>query len=86
MDVPFYSNPDDTHCFQACLRSVLKYFRPSEEYNWDALDELSGKRPGKWTWPLYSIGQLYTAGFEAEVIEDFDYQQFIIAPNGTALL
>ncbi len=60
---------------------MLKYFRPSEEYSWDALDELSGKRPGKWTWPLYSVGQLYSSGFEAEVIEDLDYQQFIIAPN-----
>ena len=81
MDIPFYSNPDDTHCFQACLRSVLKYFRSTEDYSWDALDMLSGKRSDKWTWPLYGVGQLYKSGFQAELIEDFDYSKFITNPN-----
>ena len=81
MDIPFYSNPDATHCFQACLRSVLKYFCPDKDYSWEELDKLSGKRVGKWTWPLYAIGQLNDAGFETEIMEDFDYLKFIEAPN-----
>jgi len=81
LNVPFFPNPDDTHCFQACLRSVLKYFRFAEEYNWNSLEELSGKRPGKWTWPLHAISQLYKVGFQAEIISNFDYSKFIENPN-----
>jgi len=81
LEVPFYANPDGTHCFQACLRMVLKYFCLSDHYTWGELDELSGKRPGKWTWPLYAIGRLHLLGFEAAIVEDFDYLQFIAEPN-----
>lgn len=41
-NVPFYSNtPDDTHCFQAVLKMVLKYFQPEKYYSFEQLDKLS---------------------------------------------
>ncbi len=74
--VPFFANPDDTHCFQASIRMVLKYFNPNVNYDWDALDKLTGKKEGLWTWPLYAMIQLEEDGFDVINIEDFDYDRF----------
>jgi len=73
----FFANPDDTHCFQACLRMLFSKFAPSNDYSWSQLDEISGKKSGKWTWPLRAIGELSEMGLVVEVIDDFDYPQFI---------
>ena len=56
---------------------VLGRFFPDIEFTWEALDELSGKRPGKWTWPLRGIGEIADRGLLVEVIDDFDYHQFV---------
>jgi len=78
LKVPFYSNtPDDTHCFQAALRMVLKYFLPEKEYSWEELDQLTAKRPGLWTWQLAGMIELERMGFTIVSIELFNYNQFI---------
>jgi len=69
--VSFYSNtPDDTHCFQAALRMVLKYFMPAQEYDFEKLDEMTDKKDGLWTWPIRGIINLHKMGFQ--IIDD-DY-------------
>jgi hypothetical protein len=74
--VPFYGNPDNTHCFQACIRMLLKYYTPTLEYSWAELDKLTGKKEGLWTWPLYGMIQLKQMGFDVVDIEDFNYERF----------
>lgn len=75
--VTFYSNTSDgTHCFQAALRMVLKYFYPSEEYSWGELDKITAKPPGLWTWPMAGVIWLKGKGFKIKVIEPFDYEEF----------
>jgi hypothetical protein len=77
-DVPFYSNtPDDTHCFQASFRMVLKYFWPETEYSWEELEKITAKVEGLWTWPLAGLLWLKSQGFDVKNIEPFDYLRFI---------
>jgi hypothetical protein len=78
-DIPFYSNtPDDTHCFQATLRMVLKYFMPEQDFSWKQLDKITAKQPGMWTWPMAGLCWLTENGFDIVNIESFDYQRFCI--------
>jgi len=78
INVPFYANtPDDTHCYQAALRSVLKYFIPNKEYTWKELDQMTAKKEGMWTWPTQGLMNLHKLGFEVIVIESFDIEAFV---------
>jgi len=76
--VPFYENtPDDTHCFQATLKMVLKYFYPEEEYSRKKLEKITAKVEGLGTWPYAGLIWLSRKGMEVINIEDFDTQRFI---------
>lgn len=77
LNVPFYSNIDNTHCFQATLKMILKYFLPKEEYSWQDLEEISAKKEGLWTWPTAGLIWLQNKGFDIKNIEIFDYSKFI---------
>ena len=76
--VPLYENTiDNTHCFQACLKMILKYFFPEKDYNWRYLDKISAKVPGKWTWSMAALIWLTKQNMEIKNIEVFDYKKFI---------
>lgn len=76
--VPFYGNtPDNTHCYQAALKMILKYFLPEKEFSWEELETITAKVEGLWTWPIASMLWLEQQGFQLINIEDFDYHQFI---------
>ncbi len=76
--VPFFSNTDDnTHCFQAMLRMILKYFLPEKDFSFAELDKFSGKVKGKWTWSSRALINLQKMGFELVNICCFDWQKFI---------
>jgi hypothetical protein len=76
-NVPFYSNtPDDTHCYQASLRMVLKYFLPEKDYSWKKLDEFTAKKEGLWTWPTQAHMNLIKMGFDVIDMDYFDNQRF----------
>jgi ABC-type bacteriocin/lantibiotic exporter with double-glycine peptidase domain len=78
MKIPFYSNtPDNTHCFQACLKMILKYFLPNRDFSWKELDKMSAKEKGLWTWPTAAILTLKKLGFDVIMIKTFDYERFI---------
>jgi hypothetical protein len=71
---PFYANtPDNTHCFQASIRMILKYFLPDKDFTWDELDRLTAKKEGLWTWPMQGLINLKKMGFDVIDLEDFDY-------------
>jgi len=76
--IPFYSNtPDNTHCFQASLKMILKYYWPNEEYGWEELDRITAKKESLWTWPMAGLIWLKEKGLEVIDIEPFDYNKFI---------
>lgn len=77
VSVPFYVNPDTTHCYQACLRMILRYFEPDQDYSWEELDQITAKAKDMWTWPM--AGQLWLVdhGFEVRIVESFDYRRFL---------
>ena len=76
--VPFYENTsDNTHCFQACLKMIFKYFFPHNEYTFDDLDIISAKVPGKWTWPMASLMWCSNQNLEVKNIETFNYNMFV---------
>lgn len=76
--VPFYKNmADKTHCFQATLKMILKYFYPEEEHGWKELEKITAKAEGLWTWPYAGLVWLSQKGMEVINIEAFDTQGFI---------
>lgn len=75
--VPFYANPDSTHCYQTGLKMILKHFYPEREYSWGELDKITAKVEGLWTWPMAGMVWLQGNGFELKNVEDFDYERFI---------
>lgn len=77
LKIPFYSNlKDDTHCFQACLKMVLKFFFPNRKYSFKYLDKVTFHKKNKWTWNNASLLFLSKIGFSVINIENFDYKQF----------
>jgi len=77
LKVPFYPNtPDDTHCFQAAIRMVLKYFLPEKEFSWQQLEKMTAKKKDKWTWSMRGMLNLKKMGFDIVNMEDFDYIRF----------
>src|SRR5215211_808857 len=76
--IPFYANTsDNTHCFQAAVKMVVKYFWPEREYSWNELDTITAKVEGLWTWPMAGLLWLQTQGMEIRNVEIFDYEKFI---------
>ena len=75
--VPFFSNTkDDTHCVQATLRMILKYFIPGKNFSWKKLDKISKKERGKGTWFHPALIWFADNGFKVIDIELFDYKKF----------
>ena len=75
-EVPFYKNPDSTHCYQATLRMVLKYFLPNKEFSWTKLDELTEKDDKYGTWTAMGVVNLKKMGFDVVVIDTFNPAAF----------
>ena len=77
MNVPFFPNTGDgTHCWQAALKMALAFFEPEQEFSYAELDKISGKIPGKWTWPTTGILWFLDRGYEVILKSDFDYTEF----------
>ncbi len=76
--LPFYENTkDDTHCYQAVLRMALKHFEPEVDWTLSALDLLSAKRPGKYTWATASVIALLKKGYDVKGASLFDSERFV---------
>jgi hypothetical protein len=74
---PFYENPDNTHCFQAVFRMILKYYWPDKDYSWEKLEKITAKVEGLWTWPIAGMLWLHNNGFEVRTVKAFDYKEFV---------
>ena len=83
-DVPFFANPDDTHCYQAALKMVLQRFRPQDEHSWATLDRFTGKVEGFGTWPFAGLTWLHEQALQVINIELMDNRRF--AAEGRAYI
>lgn len=80
--VPFFPNTqDNTHCLQAVVASILRYYDPNANVDFAYLDKLTDKSPDKWTWTYRLLCNLAQMGYDVLEIEDFDHQQFIKNPD-----
>lgn len=74
---PFFPNtPDNTHCYQAVFKMLLKQHFPNEEYSWKELEQITAKVEGLWTWPTAGLLWLSEKGLSVKSIGLFDYQAF----------
>lgn len=76
MQIPFYKNTDNTHCFQAVLRMILKHYWPDKDFTWQELEKITAKVDGLWTWPTAGMLWLNKHGFEVHDVEAFNYATF----------
>lgn len=76
-DVAFFENTDNTHCFQAVIKMILKYFWPKQEFSWQELEAITAKVDGLWTWPTACVLWLHRQGFEVKDVEPFNCLDFI---------
>lgn len=75
--IPFYPNTkDNTHCVQAALRSVLKFYFPKKNYSFTYLDRVTAHKKGLWTWNSAPLLFLARRGFQVINIENFNYKRF----------
>src|SRR5262249_17130287 len=72
----FFANTDDTHCFQAVLRMILKHFLPAREFAWEELDKVTGKITNGWTWPYLGLMWMRDQGFDVINVDTFDNSRF----------
>ena len=81
-NVPFYSNTsDDTHCVQASLRMLLKYFEPEKDFTWEELETITAKVEGMSTWKSAMWIWLKEHDYDLHIIESFDARRFIAEGN-----
>ena len=76
-EIPYFKQPDDTHCFQACLKMVLKYFFPEKDFSYEELDKISDKAKDKYTWFSAAVIKVKKMGLKVKAYSNFDYNEFI---------
>lgn len=75
--IPCYGNTrDDTRCWQACLKMILKYFYPAESFTYRELDRATNHVVGKGTWPFAGLMWLKRKGLEVRYFSDYDLKAF----------
>jgi len=77
--LPFYSNTrDNTHCYQACLKMVLKDIFPNKTFSFKQLDSFTHKSPKKWTWHPAVLSFLSKLKLKPMLYSDgFDYAKLL---------
>ncbi len=76
-EIPFYSNTkDNTHCYQACLKMILKHIFPKKNFTFKKLDKLTNKPKGKWSWYPAGLVSLHKMKLIVKLYSMFDYKKF----------
>ena len=76
-EILYFKQPDDTHCFQACLKMILKYFFPEKDFSYEELDKISDKAKDKYTWFCAAAVKVKKMGLRVKAYSNFDYNEFI---------
>lgn len=56
---------------------VLKHFEPEVDYSWEQLNEITGKRPGFYTWPTRAFLWMKRRGYEIQSIDSVDFGRLV---------
>jgi hypothetical protein len=76
-NIPFYPNTkDNTHCYQACTKMVLKGICPEKNFSYKKLEKLFNKPKNKYSWAPSAVVNLKKIGIDAKIISTFDYKKF----------
>lgn len=73
------NNEADDRCYQACIQMVLETFQGPMDGS--KLDEATGYRAGKWTWPFQGMKHLVDNGLFVTYWDNFDAAAFTNSPN-----
>jgi hypothetical protein len=65
LDIPYYRQTSSGNCMQAQIKMALKYYYPEKDFSFEALDELTGRTSGKWTWTSQLIPVLLDNSLDA---------------------
>lgn len=60
---PFYANPTNDHCWQACVRMVLAHFEPEHSWGWAELDTFTAKPENMGTYPSTTLYKMADRGY-----------------------
>lgn len=75
---PFRANlADNKHCLQASVAMAVEAIN-GQHMSFEKLNDLSGKGPEPYTWPLRLIINLLKMGFDVKYIDAFNLRDFII--------
>lgn len=75
-DVPFFPNePDNNHCLQSCVKSVLSFYFPKKVFSTKTIENKTIFNNG-WSWLPPSVCWLNELGLKVKLYSKFDYLQF----------
>ncbi len=76
-NVKSFSNSDNTHCLQACVKSVIDYLVPTFKVPSDQeLDKFTGHFGDGFPWLPHTVCWFNDLGLHPKLISVFDYNQF----------
>lgn len=73
----FYVNPDESHCVQACLKSIFSVALPGEDFTWEQLEELTDYLPGHGAWEYAELVSLSGLGLQVQSYTGLNPKRFI---------
>jgi hypothetical protein len=79
-DIPYYANPSDNHCSQACLRMAFEYFNPDKKWSWQEMDSLTGHKPGLMSWNMKAYYETFRLGYDVVIYDPVDFVEFVKDP------
>ncbi|MDB4978901.1 MAG: hypothetical protein JWM56_1087 [Candidatus Peribacteria bacterium] len=59
------------------MHMILGAFLPGQEFSWEQLDALTGKKPELWTSKMKGILELKAMDFEIVDMDTFDYERYV---------
>lgn len=77
LKMPFFPNTrDNTHCYQATLRMILKKIYPKRNFSYRELEKVFDKPKGKYSWTPAAAVNLKKSGLNTKIVSPFDYKKF----------
>ena len=74
--IPFFENsPDNLHCLQSCVKSLLSLYFPDRVFDDNEIDEKTIQE-GWWTWLPPAVVWLHELGLDVRLYSSFDYRRF----------